>query len=104
MTRMVVVMVAALMLAQWGAQHHAYSHDRDPTPSPGQHSHLKPCPQCPSFAPILTVAGGSVLFSAIHWAPIHLGELCLPAAILEVPITLAFRSRAPPQRLESSNG
>jgi hypothetical protein len=102
MTRMVVVMVAALMLAQWGAQHHAYSHDADPATE--QHSHAKPCPQCPSFAPVLTVAGSPVLFSAIHWAPIHLSESSLPVAILEVPIILAFRSRAPPPRSAFSNG
>jgi hypothetical protein len=96
MTRMVVVVLAALMFAQWGAQHHAYSHDRDLAPSPAQHAHAKPCPQCPSFAPVLTVAGGAVLFSAAHWAPTHLDESSLPLGLLEVSITLAFRSRAPP--------
>ena len=90
------MMVAALMLAQWGAQYHAYSHDRDPAPSPGQHSHVKPCPQCPSFAPLLTVADSPLVSGAIHQAPISLSEPSLRDAILEVPITLAFRSRAPP--------
>jgi len=96
MTRMVVTMAAALMLAQWGAQQHAYSHDRDLAPSPGQHSHIKPCPQCPSFAPVLTVAGNPLLSGAIHSAPVRLSEPSLRDAIPEVPITLAFRSRAPP--------
>ncbi len=94
MTRIVVVVAAALILAQWGAQQHAYSHDGEATAN--QHFHAKGCPQCPSFAPVLTAAGSSALFAAIDWAPIRLDESSLPVAPHEVRIALAFRSRAPP--------
>jgi|ERR1700736_1470559 hypothetical protein len=94
--RVAVVMVAALVLAQWGAQTHAYSHDQHSQFQTDRQSHLKSCPQCPSFAPVLSVAGGPALLSAVLWTPIHLGGSSLPAALLDVPIALAFRSRAPP--------
>jgi hypothetical protein len=96
MSRMAAVMVAALLLAQWGAQAHAYSHDQDSESRTDQRSHFKPCPQCPSFAPVLTVASGAALFSAVHWAPIHLGDSSVPVTFLAVAVALAFRSRAPP--------
>jgi hypothetical protein len=94
--RMASVMVAALLLAQWGAQTHAYSHDEDSASRTDLQSHIKPCPQCPSFAPVLTVAGGAALFPAVHWAPILLGDSSVPVTFLAVAIALAFRSRAPP--------
>jgi hypothetical protein len=96
MARVAVVMVAALLLSQWGAHTHAYSHDENSESQTARQPHVKSCPQCPSFAPVLAVAGTPALFSAILWTPIHLSNSSLPVALLEVPITLAFRSRAPP--------
>lgn len=96
LTRLAAVMIAALVLAQWGAQTHAYSHDKNSETQTDRQSHIKSCPQCPSFAPVLAVAGAPALFSAILWAPIHLSDSSLPVASLDVRITLAFRSRAPP--------
>jgi hypothetical protein len=95
MARVAVVMLAALVLAQWGAQSHAYSHVNSESQS-DRRSHINSCPQCPNFAPVLAVAGNPPLFSAILWAPVHGSESDLPAALLDVPIALAFRSRAPP--------
>jgi hypothetical protein len=96
MARLAVVMVAALLLAQWGAEIHAYSHDESSESQTNRQSHVKSCPQCPSFASVMTLAGSPALFSAILWAPIHLSDSSLPIALLDVPIALAFRSRAPP--------
>jgi len=102
MARVAFVMVAALVLAQWGAQTHAYAHDQnsrsqtDRQSHRNSQSHLDSCPQCPSFAPVLSVAGGPALLSAVLWTPIHLDDSSLPAALRDVPIALAFRSRAPP--------
>jgi hypothetical protein len=96
MARVAVVMIAALLLAQWGAHTHAYSHDQNGEFQTDRQSHVKSCPQCPSFAPVLAVAGSPALFSAILLTPIHLGDSSLPVALLDVPIALAFRSRAPP--------
>ena len=96
MARVAVVMLAALVLAQWGAQSHAYSHVKNSESPAERQSHVNSCPQCPSFAPVLAIAGSQPLFSAILWAPVHGSESDLPAALLDVPIALAFRSRAPP--------
>jgi hypothetical protein len=96
MARVAVVMVAALVLAQWGAQAHAYSHDKNSQSQTDRQSHVKSCPQCPSFAPVLAVAGSPAFFSAVLWTSIHLSDSNLPVASLDVPIALAFRSRAPP--------
>jgi hypothetical protein len=96
MTRVAAVMVAALMLAQWGAQAHTYSHDIDLPSQTDQHSHAKFCPECPSFAPVLTVAASPALYSPTLWAPIRFSDTSLPIAVLDIPIALAFRSRAPP--------
>jgi hypothetical protein len=98
MARLAVVMVAALVLAQWGAQAHAYSHDKNSESQTDRQSQVKSCPQCPSFAPVLGAAGSPALFAAILWAPIHLSESTLPVAILDIPLALAFRSRAPPAK------
>jgi hypothetical protein len=95
MARVAVVMLAALVLAQWGAQSHAYSHINSES-QPDRQSHVSSCPQCPSFAPVLAVSGSPPLFSAVLWAPVHGSESDLPAALLDLPIALAFRSRAPP--------
>jgi hypothetical protein len=94
---MAAVMVAALMLAQWGALTHTYSHDRNAQSQTERQSHVKSCPECPSFAPVLAVAGSQALFSAILLTPIHLSDSSLPVALRDVPIALAFRSRAPPR-------
>jgi hypothetical protein len=96
MARVAVLMLAALVLAQWGAQSHAYSHVKNSEPQSDRQSHVNSCPHCPSFAPVLAVAGGPQLFSAVLWAPVHGSESDLAAALLDVPIALAFRSRAPP--------
>jgi hypothetical protein len=96
MARAAVVMIAALLLAQWGAHTHAYSHDQNPESQTDRQSHFKSCPQCPSFAPVLAVAGSPAFFSAVLFTPIHLSNSSLPVALLDVPIALAFRSRAPP--------
>jgi ribosomal protein L33 len=104
MARAAMVMVAALMLAQWGALTHTYSHDQNARSHTERLSHVKSCPECPSFAPVLAVAGSQAVFSAILSTPIHLSDSSLPVALLDVPIALAFRSRAPPRsELKSSN-
>jgi hypothetical protein len=96
MARVAVVMLAALVLAQWGAQSHAYAHVKDSESRSDRQSHVNSCPQCPSFAPVLAVAGSPPLVSAILCAPVDRSESDLPAALLDVPLALAFRSRAPP--------
>jgi hypothetical protein len=95
MARVAVVMLVALVLAQWGAQSHAYSHVNSESQSDRQ-SHVNSCPHCPSFAPVLAVAGNPPLFAASLSAPVHGSKSDLPAKLLDVPIALAFRSRAPP--------
>jgi hypothetical protein len=96
--RFALITAFALLIAQFGAMAHAYSHVPDIRPattlqSSGAHDF---CSDCLSFAPLLSAAG----------APAALPRIEPPALSLRVPAELrslvdsrprlAFRSRAPP--------
>jgi hypothetical protein len=94
---LVRVLCLALLVAQIGAQAHAYSHlapDQLGVPSA-----LQSCGQCLSFAPLHTIMGGS---STVWIQPLADIAQCLPTIELPVPYRRAcpaFRSRAPPHFL-----
>jgi hypothetical protein len=90
----------ALLIAQFAAQSHAYSHVRPGSDSTEQlDSHGRLCSQCLSFAPLLATVG----------SPSH--SLCVPFvgvigacavtvdSLISRTQTPAFRSRAPPSAL-----
>jgi hypothetical protein len=95
--RFTLVLVIALLGAQWGAEAHAYSHLRhgsqtgEPYDSSG-----RPCSDCSAFAPLLAAAGAPTLVSAL----IPEGTSPTPGvsvvSLIFSPPTPAFRSRAPP--------
>ncbi len=91
-----------LLMAQLGAMSHAYSHDAavgsPPTHESGASSH-NPCKDCLAYAPLLAVAGASgvlpfTLPQGHGTAARHAGD-----SIADLSLTLAFRSRAPPESL-----
>ncbi len=91
-----------LLMAQLGAMSHAYSHDAavgsPPTHQSGVSSH-EACKDCLAYAPLLAVAGAcSVLPFALP--PGH-GAAARRAgdSVADLSLTLAFRSRAPPESL-----
>ena len=87
-----------VLVAQLGAQAHAYSHLVPPPDAAAHHLHPAPCLQCSSFAPLLTLAGGFGNPAVLAIAD--------PATVYARPVVAvrraapcrAYRSRAPPIR------
>jgi len=93
-----LMMAMALLIAQLGGQAHAYSHlnaDANPTDD-AINTHLKPCPECLSFAPLLAPAGSPSPLSAIAPQGIPAAPNAAAASLISRSPTPAFRSRAPP--------
>lgn len=91
--RLLAVLGALLLFAQWGAVAHAHTHDHAPLT---QHSHTKPCSECSDYAPLLAGAAESCVSIPVPFHPV--GVSCEDIA-LPVPASspiLGFRSRAPP--------
>ncbi len=84
-----------LLLAQWGAVVHAYSHDRALGFAAIQGVESS-CAECPSFAPVLGGAAPSQALPHVEFpAPLLVREEITSGFRDSSPI-LAFRSRAPP--------
>jgi len=95
--RLALLVAAALLIAQFGAQAHAYSHLRaHPAPTSQPDVRTGSCSDCLSFAPLLGTAGHPDTWRApsVHAAT------DMPVADTTSPILRAsfhaFRSRAPP--------
>jgi hypothetical protein len=97
--RIALVAAFALLLAQFGAMAHAYTHvpvaqkSGLQQPVPASHDY---CADCLNFAPLLAAAGAPapMPFTA---PPTHTRlEAAKAADLFELTLTLAFRSRAPP--------
>jgi hypothetical protein len=91
--------VVALLIAQLGAMSHAYSHDAAvgslPTHQSGASSH-DPCNDCLAFAPLLSAAGAPSALPFIEPQGRGLTACATPCSLIDLSLTLAFRSRAPP--------
>lgn len=100
--RLAVFAAMLLLLAQFGAMSHAYSHDAavgsPATHQTGASSH-DPCGECLAYAPLLSAAGTSATLPSVE--PQGRGAALRSAAHGLIPSapTLAFRSRAPPHLL-----
>ena len=90
-------MAMALLIAQFGAQAHAYSHLRADSAATDQlDSHGKLCSDCLAFAPLLATAGSpSHLFAMAPQGVVAAPGVAVASLITRFP-TPAFRSRAPP--------
>ena len=91
-----IVLVLALLIARGGAVTHAYSHlASDPPALPAQQT----CDECLSFAPLLTVVGGSgePLLIENHAVDELASFTAVPVACVSRPSP--FQSRAPPALL-----
>jgi hypothetical protein len=89
---------AVLLIAQWGAMAHAYSHVPQTRSVSAQqqipaHDY---CADCLNFAPLLSAAGAPAVL------PVVLPQACSAAppaplaSLIDLKFLLAFRSRAPP--------
>ena len=90
-----------LVIAQLGAQAHAYSHLKGTHGTQGtggepQRVHALACTDCVAFAPLLAAAGGATV-PVLH-LPAHSSDLIAPAALVppRAGTLSAYRSRAPP--------
>ena len=96
-TRIVVMTAMALLIAQFAAQAHAYSHVRPGSDSTQQlDSHGRLCSECLSFAPLLATAGGLAHVSLIRPEGVTPAPDVRVLSLISRSPAAAFRSRAPP--------
>ena len=89
-------MALIVLIAQLGAQAHAYTHLASAPDTAQHHAHPAPCVECSTFAPLLT-AVSSVSYAAVPGA-VGQDRVCsrLKVVIHHTEICRAYRSRAPP--------
>jgi hypothetical protein len=97
--RIAILATLALLLAQVGAMSHAYSHDAAvgyPATHQSANAHDL-CNDCLAYAPLLAPAGTPGALPSIE--PQSPGPAIRSAAssLLDLSLTVAFRSRAPPK-------
>jgi hypothetical protein len=95
--RVAVITAIALLIAQFGAQAHAYSHlslSGDTTDQLDSHGRL--CNDCLAFAPLQAKAGGHAQVVVIVPQGVEIAPASTVVSLAERIITPAFRSRAPP--------
>jgi hypothetical protein len=96
--RIALLTAVALLIAQFGAQAHAYSHLHAGPPhgAQQQYFHTGQCFDCLSFAPLLAGAGTpSQVLPAAPMGVVAAPDAVVPALLAAAPAH-AFRSRAPP--------
>lgn len=98
--RVAVLAALALLFAQFGAMSHAYSHDAvagapAATHQTGAASH-DPCNDCLAYAPLLCAAGAPTALPSSLPQSRGLATRATAASLVNLDLTLAFRSRAPP--------
>ena len=88
----------ALLIAQLGAMAHAYSHTAATAPASTHQSNPSHdfCGDCLSFAPLLSAAGTPAAPSVVAPQGRSLAAIAGSRSLVDLPLTLAFRSRAPP--------
>ena len=91
-----VALALIVLVAQLGAQAHAYSHLATAPDNTQHHSHAVPCAECSTFAPLLAAVSNA---SYAVPPPVldHEGvSALLTIAVSHAAICRAYRSRAPP--------
>jgi hypothetical protein len=97
--RLAVMAAVALLFAQLGAMSHAYSHDAaigSPTTHQTGASSHDPCNDCLAYAPLLAAAGAPSALPFIEPQGRGLVTRAAVNSLVDLSLTLAFRSRAPP--------
>ncbi len=88
----------ALLVAQFAAQAHTYSHLRPGSGRTEQSdSRARLCSECLSFAPLLATAGSTGQLPVVAAAGVGDSIVAVVASLVSRAPLLAFRSRAPPQ-------
>ena len=95
--RAALMVAMALLIAQFGAQAHVYSHLHLGSGATEQlDSHGGQCSECLSFAPLLSAAGTPNHLFVIAPQGVTAGPSDAGASLITRSPTPAFRSRAPP--------
>lgn len=91
-----IALALILLVAQQGAQTHAYTHLNFSPDSFLHHSHAAPCAECSTFAPLLAAIGSAPY--ALAAALLDQSSVCSdPARVGQrAQLCRAYRSRAPP--------
>jgi hypothetical protein len=100
--RLAVMAALALLIAQLGAMSHAYSHDAAidaPTTHQSAANSHDSCNDCLAYAPLLAAAGTPSALPFIEPPGRGLSPRATPQSLVDLSLTLAFRSRAPPYTL-----
>lgn len=95
--RIALVTAIALLIAQFGAQAHAYTHLRlgaDTTDQLDSHGRL--CTDCLAFAPLLAKGGSHSLPALFAPQGVEIAPASTVVSLADRAVTPAFRSRAPP--------
>lgn len=96
--RIAVLAAFALLVAQLGAMSHAYSHDAAVgTTATHQSAAIHDlCNDCLGYAPLLAPGGASDSLPSLEPQGHGLATRHTATSLLDLSLTLAFRSRAPP--------
>jgi hypothetical protein len=97
--RFALMAAMALLVAQFAAQAHTYSHLRPGSDRTDQSSDSRArlCSECLSFAPLLATAGSTGQLPVVAAAGVSGTIVAVVASLISRAPLLAFRSRAPPQ-------
>jgi hypothetical protein len=95
--RIALIAVIAVLVAQFGAEAHAYSHMHAGSHFSDQYdSNGRLCSECSAFAPLLASADGPASLHVIVPQRVLTASAVAVASRISRVTTLAFRSRAPP--------
>jgi hypothetical protein len=95
--RIALIALIALLVAQFGAEAHAYSHVHAGAHSSDRFdSNGRLCSECSAFAPLLATADGPAHLHVIQPQGVLNAPAVAIASLISRLTTLAFRSRAPP--------
>jgi len=98
--RGVLLAIALLLVAQQGAQWHAYAHAEARSPDAARQAALLShgaCSDCLGFAPLLAAAGTPAWVPRLKIPLQRSTPSARPFLLLDPILSLAFRSRAPPR-------
>ncbi len=91
-----LILAIFVLVAQLGAQAHAYSHLAK-SPDPVQRSaYQTPCVECSAFAPLLAAVSGAAFPAVVPAVEPPAITAILAAGIPQAAPCTAYRSRAPP--------
>ena len=91
-----LILALIVLVAQFGAQAHAYTHLGKNTDPAQNSAHRTPCVECSAFAPLLAAVSGDSYptIAAVVEPPAIAATLA--AGIHRAALRTAYRSRAPP--------